>query len=35
MINIIDEESFNKLNKLLEKTLKVINGYINYLDKKE
>jgi four helix bundle protein len=35
MINIINEESFNKINELLEKTLKVLNGYINYLDNKK
>jgi hypothetical protein len=34
MINIIDEESFNKLSDILEKNLQVINGFINYLEQK-
>jgi len=34
MINIIDEESFNRLSGLLEKNLQVINGFINYLEQK-
>jgi four helix bundle protein len=34
MVNIIDEQSFNKLSDLLEKNLQVINGFINYLEQK-
>ena len=33
-IKIINEESYNKVNDILERVLKVINGYINYLEKK-
>jgi len=33
-IKIIGEESYNKVNDILERVLKVINGYINYLEKK-
>jgi four helix bundle protein len=33
-INIINEESFKRTNEILERVLKVINGYINYLEKK-
>jgi len=33
-IKIISEESYNKVNDILERVLKVINGYINYLEKK-
>ncbi len=33
-IKILNEESYNKVNEILERVLKVINGYINYLEKK-
>jgi four helix bundle protein len=33
-INIINEESYKKASEILERVLKVINGYINYLEKK-
>jgi four helix bundle protein len=32
--NIIDEESYKRMNEILERALKIINGYINYLEKK-
>lgn len=34
MVNIIDEQSYKNVNELLERNLRVINGYINYLEKK-
>jgi four helix bundle protein len=34
MINIIDEEIFNKINDIVENNIRVINGFINYLEKK-
>ena len=34
LINIIDEQSFNKMNELIDRNIRVINGFINYLDKK-
>ena len=33
-VNIIDKESYNRVNEVLERVLKLINGYINYLEKK-
>ncbi len=33
-IKIISEETYYKVNENLERVLKVINGYINYLEKK-
>jgi four helix bundle protein len=33
-IKIINEGSYNKVNVILERVPKVINGYINYLEKK-
>ncbi len=33
-INIIHEDSYIKINEIMERVLKVINGYINYLEKK-
>jgi four helix bundle protein len=33
-LKIINEESYNNVNDILERVLKVINGYINYLEKK-
>jgi four helix bundle protein len=35
ILNIIDEVSYNKVNQILERVLKVINGYINYLENKQ
>jgi four helix bundle protein len=34
MINIIDREKFNKVNDILENNIRVINGFINYLEQK-
>ena len=34
MINIIDEDSFNSINKKLESSIRLINGFINYLEQK-
>lgn len=34
MVNMINESAFNKVNDLVERNLRVINGYINYLEKK-
>jgi hypothetical protein len=34
MINIIDEERYRKINDTLENNIRVINGFINYLEKK-
>jgi four helix bundle protein len=33
MINIIDDEKYNQVNYLLENNIRVINGFINYLEK--
>jgi hypothetical protein len=33
-LKIINEESYNNVSGILERVLKVINGYINYLEKK-
>jgi four helix bundle protein len=32
MINIIDQEKFNKVNDVLENNIRVINGFIKYLE---
>ena len=34
MIDIIDQEKFNKANDVLENNIRVINGFINYLEQK-
>ena len=34
MINIIDQERFNKVNDVLQNNIRVINGFINYLEQK-
>jgi four helix bundle protein len=34
MINIIDEENYNRLNKKLERNVQMINGLIKYLEHK-
>jgi len=34
MINIIDPEKFNKVNEVIENNIRVINGFINYLETK-
>jgi four helix bundle protein len=33
VINLIDEKSFNNVNSIVERNLRVINGHINYLEK--
>jgi four helix bundle protein len=33
-VKIINEESYNKATNMLERVLRVINGYINYLERK-
>jgi four helix bundle protein len=33
MVNIIDDEKYNQVNYLLENNIRVINGFINYLEK--
>jgi four helix bundle protein len=34
MINIIDHEKFNRVNEVLQNNIRVINGFINYLEQK-
>jgi four helix bundle protein len=34
MIDIINQDSYNGLNKILESNIKLITGFINYLDQK-
>ena len=34
MIDIIDEQTYNNLNKKLESSIRLINGFINYLEQK-
>jgi four helix bundle protein len=34
MINIIDEQTYKNINKKLESSIRLINGFINYLEKK-
>ncbi len=34
MINIIDQEKFNRVNDVLENNIRVTNGFINYLEQK-
>jgi four helix bundle protein len=34
MINIISQDSYNNLQKILESNIKLITGFINYLDQK-
>jgi four helix bundle protein len=34
MTNIIDEETFNRVSKKIERNIKMINGLINYLEQK-
>jgi|ERR1700686_2634549 len=34
MIDIINQNSYNGLNKILESNIKLITGFINYLDQK-
>ena len=34
MINIIDEQMYNRLNKKLERNIQMINGLINFLENK-
>jgi four helix bundle protein len=33
MINIIDEQAFNKVSEFVNRNIRVINGFINYLEK--
>jgi four helix bundle protein len=35
MINLIEENAFNKLIELLNRNIRVINGFINYLENKQ
>jgi|SRR5579862_3337152 len=34
MINIISQDAYNNLHKILESNIKLITGFINYLDQK-
>ena len=34
IIDIIDQEKFNKVNDILENNIRVLNGFINYLEQK-
>jgi four helix bundle protein len=34
LTNVIDQNSYNRLNKILESNIKLITGFINYLDQK-
>jgi four helix bundle protein len=34
MLNIIDEHTFNKLSEIVNRNIRVINGFINYLESK-
>ncbi len=34
MINIIDDQAFNKLSELVDRNIRVINGFINYIESK-
>jgi four helix bundle protein len=35
MIDIIDEEKYKKANEILENNIRVINGFINYMEQKK
>jgi four helix bundle protein len=35
MINIIEEQTYIKINKKLESSIRLINGFINYLEQKK
>ncbi|HZK65818.1 MAG TPA: four helix bundle protein, partial [Puia sp.] len=32
MVQIIDQETYNRLNQMLEKSIRLINGLIHYLE---
>jgi four helix bundle protein len=34
MLNIINEQTFNKLSEIVDRNIRVINGFINYLESK-
>jgi four helix bundle protein len=34
MLNIIDEQTFDKLSEIVNRNIRVINGFINYLESK-
>lgn len=34
MINIIDEQTYNNINKKIDSNIRLINGFINYLEQK-
>src|ERR1700687_3938785 len=34
MVKIIDEEKYNKVNDILENNIRVLNGFINYIEQK-
>ena len=35
MINIIDDQTYKKINNKLESSIRLINGFINYLEQKK
>jgi len=35
MINIVDEQTYRKINNMLESSIRLINGFINYLERKK
>ncbi len=35
MINIIDEQDFNNLIDIIDRNIRVVNGFINYLENKQ
>ena len=35
MINIVDDQTYRKINKMLESSIRLINGFINYLERKK
>jgi len=34
MVNIIDDQAFNNLSEIINRNIRVINGFINYLESK-
>jgi len=34
MINIIDQENYNRVTEILDNNIRVINGFINYIEQK-
>jgi four helix bundle protein len=35
MIDIIDEEKYNKTSEILDNNIRILNGFINYIEEKE